>query len=259
MNENSCMVVLSGGQDSTTCLFWAKKQFAEVHAVTFDYGQKHVIELQAAKKVGEMAGVKTHEFVELGPILKGTSPLVNKDYQVGQYAGASHLPGGIEPTFVPCRNILFLTLAANRATCLGISDLVTGLCEADYGGYPDCRYGFVVEMEHALSKGIYGNHHSVRIHTPLMSLTKKQTVEMAHGDPQCWEALAYSHTCYLGQYPPNPHNHASILRAKGFHEAKLADPLIQRAKAGKLLPDDFPDDGLVEGTRYALAEPVAAG
>lgn len=242
----TALVILSGGQDSTTCLYWAKQKFDVVHAVTFNYGQRHKIEIESAKKVGELAGVASHEFIDLGPILKGTSPLVNKENQVGHYDSVDALPGGIEPTFVPARNILFLTIAANRAACLGCTHLVTGVCQEDFGGYPDCRRDFIDAMEEALGEGIVGEPDAFNIQTPLMDLTKAQSVELAAELEGCMEALAYSHTCYDGQYPPNPYNHASLLRAKGFADAGLPDPLIMRAKAENLLPAEYPDSGLVE-------------
>lgn len=248
-----CLLILSGGQDSTTAGFWAKEtqKFTEIHAITFNYGQRHQVEIEAAKKIAEALGVATHEIIDIGPVLTGTSPLVNKNESVGHYPSTDALPGGVEPTFVPARNMLFLTIAANRAAALGINHLVTGVCQTDFGGYYDCRRSFINAAEIALSEALYGKRQGLTIWTPLMDLTKAQTVNLAFGLKGCFEALAYTHTCYDGEYPPNPHNHASLLRARGFHEAGKPDPLILRAKSEKLLPDDYPDDGLVEGTEYA--------
>jgi 7-cyano-7-deazaguanine synthase len=250
--KSSALVVLSGGQDSTTCLFWAKREFAAVHAVTFDYAQRHKRELEAASIVARMAGVETHETVSLGPVLAGTSPLTNPAEAVGHYESPDALPGGLEATFVPGRNILFATLAGNRAYILNTTNIVMGLCEEDYGGYHDCRQNFVQVMQSALSIGLYGEYGRISIRTPLMKLTKKQTVQLAESLPGCMAALAFSHTCYDGCYPPNPHNHASILRAKGFAEAQTPDPLIQRGILEGVLPADYPTSGLVAGTKYAL-------
>jgi 7-cyano-7-deazaguanine synthase len=252
--DTKALVVLSGGADSTTCLAWAGQEFGEVHAITFHYGQRHDIEIEAALTVGRMLGVRSHEVLRLGPVLKGTSPLVS-DNPVGHYGGADALPGGVEPTFVPARNILFLTLAANRAACLGTPHVVTGVCEEDFGGYPDCRRIFIDAMERALTLGVYGNNLTpdqlFQVHTPLMTLSKAKSVELALSLPGCMDALAYSHTCYDGCYPPCPNNHASILRAKGFRDYGVPDPLILRAKNEGLLPSDYPDTGYVEGTPYA--------
>jgi 7-cyano-7-deazaguanine synthase len=233
------MVVLSGGQDSCTCLFWAKKLGAEVHAVTFDYGQRHRRELMAAIAIAEMADVASHEIVSLGPILKGTSPLVS-DAPLEQYADHQSLPGGLEKTFVPMRNQLFLTLAANRAYVLGIRDLITGVCQEDFGGYPDCRQVFITSLEQTCNLGTFtgedGALGRLTIHTPLMDLTKAETCKLAYSMPDCWKALAYTHTSYDGAYPPTGHDHATLLRAKGFEEAGLPDPLILRAVDEGLMP-----------------------
>lgn len=234
------LVVLSGGQDSTTCLYWAIEEGYEVHAITFDYGQRHRIEIDSAIKIAQMAGVHSHEIVKLGDdILKSTSPLVS-DTQLEQYAGHDQLPGGLEKTFVPMRNQLFLTVAANRAYALGCSALVTGVCQEDYGGYPDCRHTFIIALTEACNEGTFTDEPdtlpNLIIHTPLMFLTKAETVELAASLPDCFEALAYTHTAYDGKYPPTGNDHASLLRAKGFEEAGYPDPLVLRAVAEGLMP-----------------------
>lgn len=232
--RQKAVVVFSGGQDSTTCLYWAIDQGFDVHPLTFNYGQKHAIEIEAAKRIVALAGLThVHEIVTLGPILKGTSPLVNPDAELEQYANHQSLPGGLEKTFVPMRNQLFLTLAANRAYVLGARHLVTGVCQEDNGGYPDCRQIFINEVQDACNSGTFtgrdGALGNLRIHTPLMNLTKAQTVHLAIDLPGCVKALAYSHTSYDGQYPPVGHDHATLLRAKGFEEYGEPDPLVCRA------------------------------
>lgn len=222
------LVVLSGGQDSTTCLFLAKQRYAEVFAVTFDYGQRHKIEIESALKVGQMAGVARHDVVTVGNILESTSPLVSTN-KLEQYPGMYDLPGGIEKTFVPMRNQLFLTLAYNRAVAWGCEVIYTGVSQEDFGGYPDCRPPFIRAIEIASNTGLGGGEKYIRILTPLMSLTKRETVELSAKLPGCWEALAFTHTSYDGQYPPIGKDHATLLRAKGFYEADLPDPLVLRA------------------------------
>lgn len=212
---SKALVVLSGGQDSTTCLFWALHQgFDEVHAITFDYNQKHAIEIESARIIAQRAGVKTHKIVVLGPILDGTSPLVSGE-ELEQYEDGV-LPGGLEKTFVPMRNQLFATIAANRAYVLGCRNLVMGVCQEDSGGYPDCRQEFIDAVALACNTGTFtgrdGALDSLRIHTPLMNLTKAASVDMARRIPGCYEALAYSHTSYDGQYPPVGFDHATVLR-----------------------------------------------
>lgn len=229
------LVVFSGGQDSTTCLYWALQQGFDVHLVSFNYGQKHAIELQAARDIAAMAGLThKHEFIMLGDgILAGTSPLVNKKITLEQYANHQSLPGGLEKTFVPMRNQLFLTVAANRAYVLGCETLITGVCQEDNGGYPDCTQNFINAASVVSNIGTFtgkdGALGPLRIVTPLMFLSKAESVRLAKTLPGCMAALAYSHTSYDGQYPPLGHDHATLLRAKGFEEAGVPDPLVVRA------------------------------
>lgn len=248
--DKKALVVLSGGQDSTTCLFWAIKEYGveNVHAVTFNYGQRHIRELEAASKVAQLGGIgDRHEICDIGPILKSTSPLVS-DSELEQYADHASLPGGLEKTFVPMRNTLFLTIAANRAYELRAFDIVTGVCQEDYGGYPDCRARFIQSLEYTFNESLNDKQilpdqpefHLLRIKTPLMDLTKAETCQMAKDlGEDCWNALAFSHTSYDGAYPPTGHDHATLLRAKGFEEAGLPDPLVLRAAAEGLM--DLPD------------------
>lgn len=235
-----CVVVLSGGQDSTTCLYWARVHFDEVHAITFDYGQRHAIEIQAAKIIGVLADVDSHELINLGRgILRGTSPLISGEL-LEQYAGHEVLPGGLEKTFVPMRNQLFLTVAANRAYVLGCNTIITGVSAEDFGGYPDCRPEFIEALVVASSLGTFtgtdGSPDSLRILTPLMHVSKRDTVKLALDMGACYEALTWSHTSYDGEYPPTGHDHATLLRAKGFEEANVPDPLILRAYIEGVMP-----------------------
>ena len=240
-------VILSGGQDSVTCLFQAKKDFDEVHAVTFDYNQRHRLEIESAIKTAELAGVASHEVVVVGPILGGRSPLTNTDEKLEKYSSYDQMDAVIgdrvELTFVPMRNTLFLTLAANRAICKDIKNLITGVCQADNANYPDCRQGFIDTMSDAINESLGFEIHreynengalvSVKrefnIITPLMNNSKAETVKLALALPGCYEALAYSHTSYDGRYPPTDNNHSNVLRAQGFIEAGYPDPLVVRA------------------------------
>lgn len=228
--HDTALVVLSGGQDSTTCLYQAIQSHTHVHAITFDYGQRHRIEIQAARRIAHFANVDSHEVLKLPhDMLKSTSPLVS-DAPLEQYKDADSLPGGIEKTFVPMRNQLFLTLAYNRAIALGAKYIYTGVCEADYGGYPDCRAVFVKNMECTSNLGTSGDPaRPCRIITPLMNLDKAATVKLALHIKDCWEALGLSHTAYDGRETPDGHDHASLLRARGFEQAGVPDPLVLRA------------------------------
>ena len=231
--KTKALVVLSGGQDSTTCLFWAKMNFHEVHAITFNYGQRHKIEIESAKMIAEIAGVESHEILDLpAGILAGTSPLVDKNEAVPAYDAEEEMPDGVAKTFVPMRNQFFLTVAANRAFVLGCDVLVTGVCETDYSGYPDCRREFIDSFENTCNLGTFTGEDwlqgGLKVETPLMHMSKAESVELAI-EAGAWPALTYSHTAYDGTFPPAGTDAASILRAKGFLEAGVCDPMILRA------------------------------
>lgn len=231
MKYPSALVVLSGGQDSTTCLFWALQQFEKVHAITFDYAQRHRMEVAAAAKIAHLAKVD-HEVVLLGPILKGRSPLTDPNAPLETYPNYAEMDktigNRVELTFVPMRNALFLTLAANRAVAMDVWDLVTGVCQQDNANYPDCRAPFIFIQEQCINQAL-GTVGRFRIHTPLMDLSKADSIKLAMTIPGAYEALAYSHTAYDGSYPPTSKDHASTLRAQGFLEAGVPDPLVVRA------------------------------
>lgn len=230
------LVILSGGQDSTYCLAWAKAQFDEVAAITFDYGQRHNREINAAKAVAALVGVTSHEIVKLGDdILQGTSPLTDKSAPLEQYQDYETMDkvigNRIEKTFVPMRNALFLNLAANRAACMGANHLVTGVCEQDNANYPDCRLSFIMAQQATINAALgLPNDQSpgIFIKTPLISKTKAEAIEdMIFAGT--YHLLAFTHTAYDGQYPPIGHDHATLLRAQGFIEADVPDPLMVRA------------------------------
>lgn len=225
-SKSKALCILSGGQDSTTCAALACQQFEEVHALTFNYGQRHLIELESAIAIANLLKLASHEIVELGPILQGTSPLVS-DNPLGQYNSTAELPGGVEPTFVPARNILFLTLAANRAAVKGIKDIFIGVCEADFAGYYDCRQVFIDAMAKALGEGIWGDPTSLVIHTPLMQLTKAESVKLAVDvlKDRFEEVFQLTHTCYAGVKGGCGKCHACLIRDRGFREAAIADPI----------------------------------
>jgi len=241
LNDNGAMVVLSGGQDSTTCLGWALENFKTVAAVTFDYGQLHKIEIDAARSVVKFFRDKTerfipHQVVTMGDtIFAGVSPLTNPEEQLELYADhdqmAAIIGDRIERTFVPMRNAVFLMLAANRAVATELGHLVTGVCQEDNANYPDCRRTFINSAENAINEalGLSNAEQEFIVHTPLMNLTKGQTVDLARKLPHTYEALAFSHTAYDGKYPPTGRDHASILREKGFLDAGVPDPLVVRA------------------------------
>jgi 7-cyano-7-deazaguanine synthase len=218
----SAVVLLSGGQDSTTCLYWAKERFERLYALTFDYGQRHRIELEAARTIAQMAGVAAHRILKVSELAELGGSALLEDIPIQERGGRGNLPN----TFVPGRNLLFLVLAAAWAYQLECHDLVGGMCQTDYSGYPDCRRATLDALERAIELGM---EWTIRIHTPLMFLTKAQSVQLAQ-EVGALDALAYSHTCYEGRFPPCGVCPACRLRARGFEEAGIEDPLLVRAR-----------------------------
>jgi 7-cyano-7-deazaguanine synthase len=248
----SALVIFSGGQDSTTSLYWAKSMFEEVHAISFYYGQHHSIELDAAKAIAKMAGVKSWQQGPLFDVLQSVSPLLKDGEGLERYASHAEMEtiigSRVEKTFVPMRNALFLVVAANRAVALGIEDLVIGVCEADNANYPDCRAGFVNAAAQMINFALGSS--SFKVWAPLIRLTKAQSIALAKTLPGCMEALAFSHTSYAGDYPPLDQNHATVLRAQGFLEANEPDPLIVRAWREGLMP--LPESSNYDEVRKGL-------
>ena len=255
------LVVLSGGQDSTTCLFWAKQTYDEVHAITFDYGQRHIIEIEAAVKVAKMANVASHEIVQVPSCLISKSPLTDKSQVLETYENAEQMDSTIgerrELTFVPMRNALFLTIAANRDEALGIPNIVTGVCQMDNANYDDCRMVFIQATERYINTALGHDHRGtqpISIVTPLIYLDKAASVQWAFDIAGCWEALAYSHTSYDGKYPPTGMNHSNVLRADGFEKAGLPDPLVLRAVVEGLMEKpttaNYSDEALERSRSY---------
>ncbi|CSC07616.1 queuosine biosynthesis protein QueC [Vibrio cholerae] len=145
------VVVFSGGQDSTTCLVQALKEFDEVHAITFDYGQRHKLEIEVAQQLAKQLGVTAHKVMDVSLLNElAISSLTRDDIPVSHELQANGLPN----SFVPGRNILFLTLAGIYAYQIGATTVITGVCETDFSGYPDCRDEFVQAMNQALAKGM---------------------------------------------------------------------------------------------------------
>lgn len=185
------LVLHSGGQDSTTCLYWAKKNFDRVYAMSFYYGQLHKVELEMARATCEKEGIPwTH--VDLSFISQlNDNALTNADVGIELQGDYKNLPS----TFVPGRNIFFLSAAAAFCAPRSIEHIVTGVCQTDYSGYPDCRQPFVSRLNEALNLGLDSQ---LKIHTPLMNITKAQTFALAEELGCLSEVLEYSHTCYRG-------------------------------------------------------------
>lgn len=218
--QEKAIVVFSGGQDSTTCLFWAKERFAEVETVTFDYGQRHKKELEVAASIAEELGAK-HRVLDMA-LLNQLAPnaLTRDDIAIEQKDG--ELP----TTFVDGRNMLFLTFAAVLAKQVGAKHIVTGVCETDFSGYPDCRDVFVKSLNVTLNLAM---DYPFVLDTPLMWLNKEQTWELADRLGAFDYVREKTLTCYngviadgCGECP------ACKLRRKG-----LNDYLAARERGGR--------------------------
>ena len=172
MDNEKALVVFSGGQDSTTCLFWAKKQFREVHALSFIYGQKHVKEVELARAIAAKAGVH-FDVMDVSFIGKlGHSSLTDTTMTMDAEKPADGVPN----TFVPGRNLFFLSIAAVYARERGIRHLVTGVSQTDFSGYPDCRDNFIRSLNVTLNLAM---EEQFVIHTPLMWIDKAATWALA--------------------------------------------------------------------------------
>ena len=201
ISPNSALVLFSGGQDSATCLAWALTRFARVETVGFDYAQRHSVEMQARQRVRQgMSNVLPALADRLGPDhivdLTGYGKIAGSALTADR---AIELDArGLPTTFVPARNLVFLTCAAALADRRGLDVLVGGMCETDFSGYPDCRRDTIDAMAHALSLGL---DKPVVIETPLMALTKAETWALAKdigGQALVELILEASHTCYRG-------------------------------------------------------------
>ena len=211
------LVVFSGGQDSTTCLGWAKNRFDEVETITFDYGQKHRVEIEQARKIAEALHVK-NTLLSLDAFSQlNDSALIDGSQDIGaQHSVHTNLPA----SFVPNRNAIFFTLAHAFAQKQGIEHIIIGVNQTDYSGYPDCREPFVKALELALNLGSEAN---IAFHYPLMHLTKAETFALSNVEGVLDLVIDESHTCYNGVHT---HKHAwgygrgecpaCVLRKQGF-------------------------------------------
>lgn len=188
------LVVLSGGQDSVTCLAWALRVFPEgVSAVTFAYGQKHSVEIDCAIAVCDEHLIP-HHIISLAHI-DAVSKSALLASNGGDVASSHDLNKDLPASFVPNRNAMMLTAAHALAQTIGAKHVVAGMCQTDYSGYPDCREDFIVALSNALNLGAAK---AVNIHTPLMHLTKAETFALAEACDALHEVVENSHTCYNG-------------------------------------------------------------
>ncbi|HRO60068.1 MAG TPA: 7-cyano-7-deazaguanine synthase QueC [Burkholderiaceae bacterium] len=231
MNERpKAVVLLSGGLDSTTVLAIARSQGYEPCALSFRYGQRHAIELERARDVAQAMGVTNHVVAEIDLRVFGGSALTG-DAEVPKGRRGDEIGGGIPVTYVPARNTIFLSFALAYAEVLGATDIFIGVNALDYSGYPDCRPEYIEAYERmanlATRAGVEGGR-PLKIHAPLSSMSKADIIRegVALG-------VDYSITCSC--YDPGPEGQpcggcdACLLRARGFAEAGLQDPLLDRS------------------------------
>lgn len=212
MNKNAALVVFSGGQDSTTCLFWAKKHFDTVRALSFLYGQKHSKEVELARAIARKADVE-FEVMDVSFIGSlGRNSLVDTSMVMDSEKPANSVPN----TFVPGRNLFFLSIAAVHARELNINHLVTGVSQTDFSGYPDCRDAFIKSLNVTLNLAM---DEQFVLHTPLMWLDKAETWEMADRLGVLDLVRNETLTCYNG-IPGDGCGHcpACHLRSEGLHK-----------------------------------------
>jgi len=220
------VVLLSGGMDSATCLALARAEGREIFTLTFSYRQRHRVEVEAAEALSSYFGVpgENRRVVDLGPAFGG-SALTDPELEVPLDRPQKEMARVIPPTYVPARNLVFLSLAGSWAEQLGAREIWMGANARDFSGYPDCRPEFLSAFEEALRLGTRAGVEGepIRLRTPLLHLSKAEIVRLGRdlGVP-----FELTHTCYLGLRPPCGRCDACRLRARGFREAGVEDPLF---------------------------------
>jgi 7-cyano-7-deazaguanine synthase len=230
--SDSALVLFSGGQDSTVCLAWALERFSRVETIGFDYGQRHAVELSVRPRIREkLPALSTSWRTRLGDdhVVRIDALAAISDTALTRDVAIEISASGLPTTFVPGRNLVFLSFAGAVAYRRGIKNIVAGMCETDFSGYPDCRDDTIKAMQLALGLGM---DRRFVIHTPLMWIDKAATFRLAQeiGGSQFLDVLLdETHTCYLGD---REHRHswgfgcgecpACQLRAEGFRKWKEA-------------------------------------
>ena len=216
--------LLSGGLDSATCLALARREGYACYALSFDYGQRHNVELEAAARVAQLLGAERHQVVEIGLGQFGGSALT-ADIAVPKARSLEAMSEGIPLTYVPARNTIFLSLALAWAEVLVSSDIFIGVNALDYSGYPDCRPEFIEAYERmanlATRAGVEGRTR-LRVHTPLIRLSKAEIIRLA---AELGVPFALTHSCYDPRPDGSPCGEcdACLLRRKGFAEVGIED------------------------------------
>lgn len=223
----SAVVLLSGGLDSATCLLMARDAGFELNALTFNYQQRHWIEIEAAARVAQFARVKRHLVLDI-PLRRIGGSALTSDMDVPKDCTPEEMSSRIPVTYVPARNTIFLSFALAWAEVLEAQDIFIGVNALDYSGYPDCRPEYIKAFQHmanlAMKKTVEGSL-SVRIHTPLITLTKACIIRKGTA---LGMDFGLTHSCY----DPDAQGRACgrcdscLLRKKGFAEAEVPDPTV---------------------------------
>lgn len=227
------IVLFSGGIDSTTALYWALNSYQKVHALTFNYGQRHKIEIIMARKITEKLDVH-HKILNLDLNQIGGSSLTDSKLPLPEYKNIEEIKGIPSSTYVPFRNGILLSLAAAWAEVEEIKDIICGFNVLDSPNYPDTRKGFVETMEKAINLGTKASlsQEGFRILSPFLNLKKSEIIKKGLS---LGADYSYSVSCYKGQEIPCQKCSSCLLRQKAWEEAGLEDPLILRLeKEGKI-------------------------
>ncbi|MBF0490544.1 MAG: 7-cyano-7-deazaguanine synthase QueC [Candidatus Omnitrophica bacterium] len=219
--NNKAVVLLSGGLDSATTLYFAKSKGFVCHCLIFDYNQRHRREIKSAMAVAKKAKCP-YSLVKIALPWKGSALL---DSKISLPKNQSLTRGGVPSTYVPARNIIFLSFAASYAEAIGARDVFIGANAVDYSGYPDCRPEFIKSYQTMLGKGLKTgvDKKSIRLQTPLIRLTKAQIVTLAKS---LKVPLELTWSCYQGGNKPCGVCDSCRFRAKGFEEAKMKDAAL---------------------------------
>jgi len=225
--KEKAVVLLSGGLDSTTCLAMADRAGHEIYALTIRYGQRHAAELRAAKRIAKAYRVKRHAVLHIDLAAFGGSALTDRHQMVPKGRSLKAMGRGIPATYVPARNTVFLSLALAWAEALGAGHIYIGVNALDYSGYPDCRPAFIRQFERlsrlATKGGVTGAWRA-RVHTPLIRLSKAGIIRLGR---RLGVDTSITHSCYDPGKGGRPCGRCDscLLRAKGFKEAGMADPI----------------------------------
>jgi 7-cyano-7-deazaguanine synthase len=234
MTASKAVVLLSGGMDSSTTAAIALSRGYDVHALTFRYGQRHRVEIEAAKRVAERLGIRRHVIMDIDLRAFGGSALTG-DLEIPKDTPIAEIGSHIPVTYVPARNTIFLAFALGWAEVLGASDIFLGANAMDYSGYPDCRPEYIQAfqaMANLATRVSVEKGRRLTIHTPLIALSKREIIEQGR-------ALGVDYGITLTCYDPSPDGaacgrcEACLLRLKGFKEAGMEDPASYQTVSGK--------------------------